>query len=321
MLLLLILPILVSGFIYIHADDKSYFKLHRTEGQYLYLKTIKNGLLITISVSTIIFFLNKLPVFCIADVEVDILKILQSDFMIFFEAEEGGHTSSSKALTLAWIVCITLSSLITSWFYPTLNRMFKLYVYKLVYKVTTSEDFKIKASRAIRLFNELYNKETLIVCKLYKRFKFKRAFYRKYHLEISMVAKSAYKTDLLKEVLNDSPLDRLLLSALVEKKLLMLTLQNRQVYIGKLNSTGEPNENEGLDQEICLIPLMSGYRDDKTLELNLVTHYKTLNIDIFLTLRQSEIISVTEFDLSSYEKLQKTKVKKERKGFAVNFSW
>src|SRR5690606_12039523 len=44
MLALLILPLLVSGFIVSHSHPYYYYKLHRQQGQYLYLHAARLGL-------------------------------------------------------------------------------------------------------------------------------------------------------------------------------------------------------------------------------------------------------------------------------------
>ena len=135
--------------------------------------------------------------------------------------------------------------------------------------------------------------------------------------KLRIKAKILHKTEILGRIIKDSPLDRLLLDAFNGKKLVMFTLRNRQVYIGRVSSTGEPTENKGVDQEVCLIPIMSGYRDEKSLSVDLITHYREIDKTIYLTLRQDEIIS--EFDLNAYETFKKQKLKK--KGLSLNINW
>jgi hypothetical protein len=81
----------------------------------------------------------------------------------------------------------------------------------------------------------------------------------------------------------------------------MLTLSDRKVYVGKVISLGEPTETNGMDQDISIIPLMSGHRDKDTLKLEFDTHYSEVESDIYLSLRQDSILSATPFDFKAYE--------------------
>lgn len=75
----------------------------------------------------------------------------------------------------------------------------------------------------------------------------------------------------------------------------MLSLSDRKVYVGKVISMGEPNENKGADQEICIIPVMSGYRDKDNLTINFTTEYNDIEKEIFITISQDKISYATEF--------------------------
>jgi hypothetical protein len=71
------------------------------------------------------------------------------------------------------------------------------------------------------------------------------------------------KLHLAYQVLSDSPMDKLLFKASQDRSkdcVLMLYLDDRKVYLGKVISMGEPNELEGPDQEVTLLPVLSGYR-------------------------------------------------------------
>jgi len=316
MLLLLLLPILVSGFIYIHRDDESYFRLHRHEGQYLYLKTAKTGLIITISSCITISLLNKLPALHLFGVELDILKILQSEFVNLFDDK-----SVNSSIHLSWLFSITVLSLLISYYYPVFMKYRVLLDYEDEIDNKNVEIFKKRSAQVEKTYKLLFRKGSNRFVTSYLIFFLKRKLVQKNEILVTDLAKKIYKADLLKKILNDSPMDRLLLAALQEKKLIMFTFKNRQVYVGKLNSTGEPNENKGVDQEICIIPLMSGYRNDETLAVDLITHYKLINKDIYLTLRQEEILSITEFDMDAYEKFKDSSGEKKNKNFSLELNW
>jgi hypothetical protein len=38
----------------------------------------------------------------------------------------------------------------------------------------------------------------------------------------------------------------------------MISLEDRKVYVGKVIDMGEPTETNGIDQDISIMPLMSG---------------------------------------------------------------
>lgn len=110
------------------------------------------------------------------------------------------------------------------------------------------------------------------------------------------------KVFVIGEILGDSPLDNLLFTLSLQKdKYVMLTLADRKVYVGKVISLGEPTETNGMDQDISIIPLMSGHRDKDTLKLKFDTHYSEIESDIYLSLRQDSILSATPFDFDAYE--------------------
>jgi hypothetical protein len=118
---------------------------------------------------------------------------------------------------------------------------------------------------------------------------------------------SKVKEMLIGQLLNDSPLDSILYQALIEKNrstALMFTLSDRKVYIGKVISMGEPNEIEGPDQEVAIVPIMSGYRDKDTLEVKFVTYYDDeKDKDLTIIIRQDLISSVSEFQFDTYKRL------------------
>lgn len=116
--------------------------------------------------------------------------------------------------------------------------------------------------------------------------------------------KKRYKPILMEEILQDSPLDKLLFSAIVEKKQIMLTLSDRKVYVCSVLSMGEPNEVEGPDQEISITPIMSGYRDKDDLKVKFTTSYDLLDgKELELVIKQDLISSATFFNFDDYSTL------------------
>jgi hypothetical protein len=114
------------------------------------------------------------------------------------------------------------------------------------------------------------------------------------------------KLFIISNLLNDSPLDRLLFNLSLDKKaLVMLTLSDRKVYVGKVISLGEPNESEGPDQEITISPVVSGYRDKDNLCVTFTTNYQNGSSDLALVIRQDMITHASEFSFEVYENFKK----------------
>ena len=123
------------------------------------------------------------------------------------------------------------------------------------------------------------------------------------------------KPYIISNILKDSPLDYFLFKASMErasgdKIFVMLTMADRKVYVGKIISLGEPSETQGPDQEIEILPIVSGYRDKDTLTVTFTTYYSVLGEDVKLILKQDGISSATNFKQENYDIFQKNKKKK-----------
>lgn len=81
-------------------------------------------------------------------------------------------------------------------------------------------------------------------------------------------------------------------------------MEDRKVYVGKIISLGEPSETAGMDQDISIMPLMSGYRDKDTLRVTFTTDYDRVDSEIYVSLRQDQIVSATEFNFDAYQTWQ-----------------
>ena len=104
-------------------------------------------------------------------------------------------------------------------------------------------------------------------------------------------------------------LEKLIVASSINMTLLQITLMNGKVYIGiPLNSPDLNNFSY-----IELFPLYSGYRDDKTKELNIISDYyeayasymndnETDDIEIRTLIRFDQIITATPFDQEIYHK-------------------
>lgn len=121
------------------------------------------------------------------------------------------------------------------------------------------------------------------------------------------------RVEYIKSLINKSGdgLDSLFFDALENGESISITLKNRKVYVGFVQSVEEPGDNY-----IKLIPLFSGFRETESLELIFTTNYLDLYIEenegdldqkpesfFELTIKKEEVIIANRFDIRAYEKL------------------
>jgi len=246
MFLLLILPILISGFYVCNHNPYYFYRLHRYEGQYLYLKSALLGFSCLLVASFSALTLNAYLPTKIACIPVDVISLINQ---LISSAITLPNTTSKE---LSWVLLLSVLTQAVGWFWVYLSK--------------THVSWRGKGN----------------------------------------VEKS--KVMLMSTILSDSPLDNLLLESYIsDQTVLMLTLSDRKVYVGIVSSLGEPNESEGMDQEIALIPLMSGYRDKLDLHVLFNTDYKSIQKDLYLIIKQDLISTATVFDFDTYIEFQKQK--------------
>lgn len=256
MFLLLTLPILISGFFLCHIHPIYKYKLHRYEGQYLYLKCATLGITCLFIASVSCLLINKYfpSSFFVASytINIDISSYIEE----LIKSTTPEKNNSNDIYTLTWVIVISISTL----FVPPIWS-FLSYIRLCIKHHAKGSDF----------------------------FKDTKLF-------------------VIANILSDSPLDNLLFKSSISKddSPLMLSLKDRKVYVGQVISLGEPNEVQGSDQEISIIPIMSGYRDKDTLKVIFNTKYDDVDEDIYLTIRQDDIVSATQFSFDSYQKLNKS---------------
>jgi len=249
MLTFLGLIVLVAGFFACHISPTHFYKLHRYEGQYLYLRCADLGLRCFGIAIVLAFALYHIPFFRIGPIWIKLPVYAWVDNLM----REHFAKDTLEASRWGW----------------SLNLSVLTFASALIYKALSH----------IRLF-----------------------------LRFGAWDARIYVTG---SILADSPLDSLLFNLSLEKdKYAMISLDDRKVYVGKVCSLGEPTETNGMDQDITIIPLMSGYRDKDSLEVNFTTHYSEVDSRILLSIRQKSIISATEFNFDAYSKWNpKTKPK------------
>ncbi|CAM6728769.1 hypothetical protein ENINMM108B2_23730 [Enterobacter intestinihominis] len=249
MFVFLVIPILVSGFLLVHIHPIYKYKLHRYEGQFLYLKSAQYGLYSMIL--GVVFFIYTSGSLSIP------YTTISFDFINFIHTHLNFINSINQDKKLLDELSIIFSITIFTLFFPIVWTLLSF----------------------IRLFIK----------------------YRTFDI----------KPYIMSRILNDSPLDKFLLNASISKNkddaVVMLTMQDRKVYVGNVITTGEPSETEGPDQEIEFIPWISGFRHKDTLTVTFTTDYKILKERITLILKQEEILSATSFSFKHYEEFEKRK--------------
>ncbi len=274
MFLLLILPILISGYIVFTKHPYNYYRLHRYDGQLLYLESAKSGFMCTVTSGGLVLLFNQyLPPS--VDVfgerySIDVYSFVYS-FLVPIAEKEAGK--------LTWILLMTLGALVLAYAYALWG------ILRLRLRVIDLTD--LISIRRITL-------------------SLKRGKWLKREDESSLPLDERARIVLMASILKDSPMDALFYkSYLIDGYNLMITMEDRKVYIGRVLSLGEPNESQGMDQEIAITPYASGYRDKNTLGVTLTTKYNEISSDLALTIRQDKIISASYFSEDVYEEFQR----------------
>lgn len=111
------------------------------------------------------------------------------------------------------------------------------------------------------------------------------------------------------ELINDNPMDEIFFDSLVDRRSILITLQNKKTYVGIVNALGEPNEKEGPNQYVSIYPIISGYRDKDSLKVILVNEYRELeDADTSIIFPLKEISQVSWFDMDIHKIVENNKV-------------
>lgn len=121
-------------------------------------------------------------------------------------------------------------------------------------------------------------------------------------------AKKQIRLDITAELLEQSPLDRLLFKAQRMELPLQFWLANRKVIVGFVIECAEPFPTTGTNNEVTILPMFSGYQDEKDLQVEFTTQYWEKDQQVEQIIRQDEIVKVGQFDWSAYEALKKTEL-------------
>jgi hypothetical protein len=286
MIFLLLLPVLAAGyFISVHHP---YVRLSsaREEGQRLYLRSVSLGFASLALGGVIAFIFSQLlPRYVTISVSELPNGAVLAEYvfpldLVNYLAEamiESGMHKSSGAKQSAWLVLLSGASLIGAGLI-VLHAYLWCGLRARVFHITKDSD--AHQERLPRRF-----------------FTWIKA------------AKARIKLDITAELLEQSPLDRILFRVQMTKVPLQFWMRNRKIYVGFVVDCAEPFTTTGTGKEVTIVPVISGYQNEKDLRVQFTTFYHEQDIEIELILRQDEIISVSEFYWEAAESLQS----KERK--------
>lgn len=258
---LLLLPLLVSGFLVCLKHRGIYYRLHRYEGQLLYLQVARYGmncLFVSFAIVGLVSFVFShnwsasacLREYCVGPVSWDFLHGLGEKMKAIGFAKDEARGEVAAFLLLVGVGAMALPVPWTAW----LMRRFKK---KLRHRLKRQQE----------------------------------GGEQKFDQRPEEIA-SAY---LLKESVAHSPRLKMLYEAFATQQPVMLSMSDRKVYVGNILSLGAHTEVAGIDQEIHLAPIVSGYRNDDTLALTYTTDYAGLAVACSVYLKQENIVSVTPY--------------------------
>lgn len=289
MFLLIILPILVSGFIVCNLHFKHYFKLHRYEGQHLYLLSAQQGTICFIFFFSIALMYNESQ-FTNIDFITFIMGYLDqvappatSNKHIYDMAGLAPPPPNENDLRLAaWIALTAVGSIVTAVLWCI---TYFIWLYLKGAWILSTPDTDPKAENIWSLLIQLIKRWVIQYIDFFKNL-------------ITHPIKSFYtgKIALIHQIVSDNLFDKLLIDAWIEETLVRLTLDSRKVYICNITDIGLPNESEGIStQNIAIIPSFGGYRDEKKLLIHpttLADGYEGMRVKI---IKKDEIVAMSAF--------------------------
>ena len=238
-----------QSFIHLSQYPKEKLKLHRYDGQLLYLKSAKHGVVYLLITSLLCFLLKD---FVIASHSfqpvtwlVDIIK----------SRDLNKEKISTSEVQFAWLLVISFLTIIFSYFCTYLAQLYT---------------FSLDA-----LSEKYYGNK---------------------------VQSISYLGDILK----DSPIDSLFYNSFSNLKPILITLKSKKVYVGIVNQLGEPNESSLPNQEISIVPALSGYRSSDKLKVIFTNDYDELDSnenDISTIIKVCEIETTSWFNAEVYERV------------------
>lgn len=291
-------------------QKKNYWRLHRYDGQYLYLKAAQHGIYHLFIAMVLSFFLKN--------ISLTFSHQIPSHLCSFTVPYSGANIIDSRAVQIYKEQCN-----IHYYMDPALASILADSIKSIHNKEqNSSANTKIRNIELAWLicisFMSIASAFTIsLLTKLSSYIKNKVAMY---------IYKQNNLADLtsMNEIFKDSPLDRIFFYSLLRKKVVLISLSSRKIYVGIIKSMGEPTESNGTNQEISLMPLMSGYRDKDTLNIMFTNNYNynyqestkenNLKENNFEIVIDSSIIETASlFDFTEYEKINTNMNKQNEK--------
>lgn len=125
------------------------------------------------------------------------------------------------------------------------------------------------------------------------------------------------KLEVLSKIISHNSLESLLLESYIRTFPVLVTLSSNKVYVGLV--TTAPRLEDGKIDHLLLLPLLSGYRKSDNLQVKFITNYyehyenfldkgeSKLSVhDFNITLPISEIISISLFDMETYNRFEES---------------
>lgn len=236
---LLIIPLLISGFLVITKHPHHYYRLHRYDGQLLYIKASVYG-----------FYC-----FAIAVMLALLIKWLLSSFHPVMSVAAWAEFSNDPAENrwYGWMLIVSLCSVMVGWLWGMLARLGYLLRFARA----------VLAGRYQCEHRELYH-----------------------YLRLSVLA----------SLMAEMPTNKLFFESMMSKRTILITLKCSKVYVGVITRLSEPNESDGPIQEISLLPLMSGFREQESRRINFINNYVNLGeADTHITIPRDEVTHASWF--------------------------
>lgn len=123
----------------------------------------------------------------------------------------------------------------------------------------------------------------------------------------NLTSRAELDTHLLSQFAAGNPrLELLMTSILHPRRKYLFTMKDRKVYVGSVVGIGKPSEAQGVDQHFLLVPFLSGYRDEKTLQVELTTDYADAGEGVIM-LAQENIVSAMLWKEEVWERFKTVK--------------
>ncbi|RHH96557.1 hypothetical protein DW184_24670 [Enterobacter cloacae] len=246
---LLIIPLLISGFLVITKHPHHFYRLHRYDGQLLYIKASVYG-----------FYC-----FSIAVILALLMKWLTASFhpVMFVASWAEFSNNPAENRWYGWMLVVSLCSVIIGWLWGMLARL----------------GYMIRFARAVLAGQ--YQCET-------------RELY--HYLRLSVLA----------SLMAETPTNKLFFESMMSKRTILLTLKCSKVYVGVITRLSEPNESDGPIQEISLLPLMSGFREQESRRINFINNYINLgDTDTHITIPRDEVTHASWFTQELHHRIDR----------------